>query len=196
VRNLIFLCGPHGDGKTTLEKKLKESCSSIIVPDLVTKTPKFHTNPVERITMKLCERAIENYEALMIAKDNPDKIVLANRCLYDADAYADAYLQLGWITEKEHSEQYSFARFAFPKELHNPYAIVFNPCFDIVWSRLHERWLKEEKKWNEGDVEYCRAACSAYEQFDNEPRIWYVNDASVDVERLVVLMQRVAFGEF
>ncbi|MBI4141807.1 deoxynucleoside kinase [Candidatus Woesearchaeota archaeon] len=193
MSNLIFLCGPHGGGKTTLEKRLQEACPKILLPELTSKTPKFHTNPVERITMKLCERAIENYEALRIAKQNPDRIVLANRCIYDADAYADAYFAMGWITQEEHGDQHSFARFAFPKELREPYAVVLNPLCEVVWERLQQRWLKEEKKWNEGDKEYCFAACKAYEQFEDEPHIWYLKD-NVDVERIAGLMERIAFN--
>ena len=194
MSNLIFLCGPHGGGKTTLEKRLQEVCPRILLPELTTKTPKFHTSSVERITMKLCERAIENYEALRIAKQNPGRIVLANRCIYDADAYADVYLALGWINGEEHADQHSFARFAFPKEVHKPYAVVLNPQPEVVWGRLQKRWLEEEKKWNEDDKEYCLAACKAYEQFEDEPRIWYMKD-NEDVERIAMLMERIAFTD-
>lgn len=191
MNNLVFLCGPHGGGKTTLEKKLQALNPNIIVPDLTTRTPKFHTNPVERITLKLCERAIENYDAFRFAQQHPDNVILANRCIYDADAYADVYLKLGWINEKEHADQYAFSRFAFLKELQEPYAIVLNPPFDVVWQRVQQRWLNEEKKWNEENIEYCRAACEAYEQFENEPRIWYLK-GDEEIERVVSLIERVA----
>jgi deoxyadenosine/deoxycytidine kinase len=177
---LLFICGPHGGGKTTLLKRLQQERNDIVIPELETRTPKFHTTPLERIRLKACERAIENYETARIAESRPESIVIGNRCIYDGDAYADVYRAHGWITAAEHRGLYSLARQVFPASLHNPRAIVLNPPFDLVRERLTGRWQSEQRKWREEDLEYCRLACEAYKRFKGKPGIYYMEDNRVD----------------
>jgi len=186
--SLFFISGPHGAGKTTLVKKLQEACPEILVPELKTKTPVFHTSPLERITMKICQRSIENFEALEIAENSPGRIVLANRCIYDALAYAEAYFSLGWINEKQLEDQKNYALFAFPEKVRSPNAIVLNPPFSTVKDRLGKRWQSEPKKWNEDNVDYCRAACSAYAEYKGHRNIIYLKESD-NIEKIVSLLK-------
>ena len=186
--SLFFISGPHGAGKTTLVEKLQQACPEILVPELKTVTPKFHTSPLERITMKICQRAIENFEALEIAEQNPDRIVLANRCIYDALAYAEAYFSLGRINEKQLEDQRNYSLFAFPEKVRSPKAIVLNPPFSIVRERLDKRWQSEQKKWNEENLDYCRAACSAYAEYEGRKGIIYLKESD-NIEKTVYFLK-------
>ncbi|MEK6963144.1 MAG: AAA family ATPase [Nanoarchaeota archaeon] len=174
--NLVFLSGPHGGGKTTLARKIQEAYPFIILPELKTSTPKFHTGVQERQALKLCQKAIENYEVLQMAKAEPDKLILGNRCIYDGYAYSSAFRDLGWVNENEHQQLVGFSRFAFPEEIREPYAIVLNPPFEVVWDRLQNRWQSEEKKWREEDKAYAQAACNAYKPLQGHPKVLYLED--------------------
>jgi deoxyadenosine/deoxycytidine kinase len=185
--SLVFLCGPHGSGKTTLAERLQTFSSDIFIPELKTQTVKLHTNPYERIMLKTCERALENYEATVIATENPEKIVLGNRCIYDAYAYAAAYRECGWITDAQYDRVIAVAREAFPAMLLQPRALVLNPSFETVWSRLQGRWKQTEKKWQEEDAAYSKAACAAYNTFVNQPQILYVQDNALTPQLLTWL---------
>lgn len=189
--NLFYLSGPHGSGKTTLERLLKEAESYILVPELVSRAPKFDIEPVYRQRMKLCERAIENYEYLKLARKHPDKIVLGNRCLYDNLAYHWAYYQRGWLTVEEYEFHNLCARELFLEENSQPNCIVLNPGYEVVRRHLQERWKTKPKKWGEEDDEYTRLACEAYEQLEGKKNVFYVgheidlNDTE-DISRILV----------
>jgi len=187
--NLVFISGPHGAGKTTLVERLQQEYDKILIPELKTITPKFHTNPADRQRLKLSQKAIENFEALEIARENPDRIVIGNRCRYDCDAYSLAFYRLGWVSQEDHRRLVEIARFAFTAELYSPYAIILNPPFEIVRERLQGRWKKEEKKWNEENLDYCRIACDAYLQFEGNPRILYLKDSD-NIDKVIELLNQ------
>ncbi len=189
TNNLVFISGPHGAGKTTLVERLQQEYSEIIVPELKTTTPKFHTNPSDRQKLKLSQKAIESFEALEIAREQPERIIIGNRCRYDCDAYSLAFHKLGWITLEDHEKLLQIGKFIYTAELYSPLAIVLNPPFEVVKKRLQGRWKKEEKKWNEDDMDYCQAACSAYEQFKTNPRILYLTDSN-NLEKIMSWLER------
>jgi deoxyadenosine/deoxycytidine kinase len=178
--NLFYFSGPHGSGKTTLTNLLQKYDVRFVIPDLVTNAVKFDTEPVHRQLLKIFERALENYEYLGIAKKNPDKIIMGNRCVYGVRAYIDVYFQRGWIDEKTKSYYLDLAKHAFKDENDEPYAVILNPGFDVVKRHLHKRWKEKEKKWNEDDEEYTFLACRAYERFRDKDKIFYI-DEEVDL---------------
>jgi deoxyadenosine/deoxycytidine kinase len=181
--SLVFLCGPHGAGKTTLANRLKE-LPGVIMPELHTRSIKLHTTPYERIALKTCARALENYELSVVAQQH-DGITLGNRCIYDTHAYAMVYRSLGWISHVHREYLEKLTRAAFPEHLKRPAAIILNPPFETVWQRLQHRWETGEKKWNEDNPDYCREACKAYERIALlNPHILYLTDNAVTPELL------------
>ena len=138
INNLVFIAGPQGAGKTTLVNLL---CGpDVIVPDLVTKTISLDTNPEMRLALKICQRALENFEYIKIARVNPEKIVLGNRCIYDQEAFGEVYVRRGWLSQETQSHYNQMAKAFYPSQLHNPRAIVLNPGFSVVWRHLQHRW--------------------------------------------------------
>jgi deoxyadenosine/deoxycytidine kinase len=179
--NVIYLCGPHAAGKSTLIDALAEN-PVFLLPILETRMSKFHADPFTRIQLKHAQRVIENYETEQIAKINPARIVLGNRCNYDTKAYADAYKALGWITHQQH-EHVENLRISLWHQTQQK-AIVLNPPYATIESRLTNRWKYSEKKWREEDLEYLHAACKAYEQFRGQQGIIYIEDNGVKQDLL------------
>jgi thymidylate kinase len=178
--NLFYLSGPHGSGKTTLEKELCKMEPLILVPNLISNAPTFNDQPKYRQNLKICERAIENYEYLLTAKHNPDRIILGNRCFYDVVAYNEVYLNRKWITlgEKEFGD--NLAERLFFEENRCPNVIILNPDFEIIKSHLQKRWTEKSKKWREEDLEYVRCASLAYQKFKDQENVFYI-DKEVDI---------------
>lgn len=178
--NLIFLGGPHGAGKTTLEKLLAEKVSGVIFPELKTRTPKFYSGIPEkqvdflhRQMLKQSQRAIENYEYLEIAKNNPGKTIIANRCIYDVEAYNQAYFSISWISKSQliFLNQLS----CLYGSLQNPRCIILNPGFNVCKKHLEERWKTKSKKFMEEDMGYLNAVCNAYNSFANREHCLCIN---------------------
>jgi len=120
-----------------------------------------------------------------LAKDNPEKIILANRCIYDVLAYDRVFEEKGWIT-KDTFELLKLTKAFFREENEEPYAIIVNPGFETTWRHLHSRWNHATKKWNEEDIDYCKLACHSYEQFRNNEKILYI-DRELNLESKVEL---------
>ena len=172
--NLIFLCGPHGSGKTTLGNEVAKQNPRVMLPELYSRNVKFNTNADYRQVLKVSNRAIENFEYLQIAKQNPDKIILANRCIYDVLAYNEVYLRKGWLDNEVKKSCNLYVRDFFKNENAEPYAIVLNPGFDVVQRHLEARWIKKGKKWREDDLEYAKFACEVYEKLKDNPLVYYI----------------------
>jgi len=172
--NLFYLDGPHGSGKTTLARELEKRDSKIVIPELFSRNVKFHTSPDYRQILKICGRAIENFEYLEFAKNNPEKIVLGNRCVYGVLAYNWVYYKRGWIDEENYNMLNLHTRDCFKYENQSPLAIILNPGFETVRRHLQKRWGEAGKKWREDDERYTELACLAYEQFKNLENVLYI----------------------
>lgn len=193
------MSGPHGCGKTTLEKELVKYNPQVIAPELFSRNIKFNTEPEYRQLLKLCGRAIENFEYLELARENPDKMVLANRCIYDVFAYHWVYQKHGW-TDEDHFWMYNrLAELFFPGENSTPYAIVLNPPLEVVMRHLESRWKEKEKKWNEEDIEYARLACEAYKPLMGRENVMYIDheidlSSGADIKRVNDWLQEIYFS--
>ncbi|MBU3912719.1 MAG: deoxynucleoside kinase [Nanoarchaeota archaeon] len=179
--NLIFLGGPHGSGKTTLENLLVASIPNSVLPELSTRTPKFYSDVPEheidffhRQALKHAQRAIENFEYWEIARANPDKLVIGNRCVYDVLAYGEAYLQVGWVSEGEKNILDNGFWFLVGDDLRDPRTIILNPGFEVCRRHLEERWKNKRKKFMEEDMDYLMAVCNAYEKYKDFRNVFYI----------------------
>jgi deoxyadenosine/deoxycytidine kinase len=183
--NLIFLGGPHGSGKTTLAGLIEKEIPELMIPELVTRTPKFYSSDINvdffhRQALKNAQRAIENYEYLEFAKKNPDRIILGNRCFYDVLAYHDAYFNRGWINKEEKEKLSKEFNCMFSNGLNKPDVVILNPGFNVCKNHLHKRWLSKNKKFMEEDMDYLNAVCESYERFKDLDNVLYI-DREIDM---------------
>jgi hypothetical protein len=180
MKNLFFLSGPHGSGKTSLAERLSLDFSEIIVPELSTRIRKFYSGiPEEEIdffhrqALKSCQRAIENHEYLLIAKENPEKLFLANRCIYDVLVYTKAFKDIGWVSEEERKkiDELGFL-YGF---LIEPRAIILNPGSEVCKRHLEKRWESGKKKFKEADMKYLDSVCKGFEVYRQNPWVFYID---------------------
>jgi len=180
--NLLFISGPHGGGKTTLVKQLcEQSTGKIMIPELVTQVPKLKASYSNRLAIKIAQRTLENYESFLLAKQNPDKIILGNRCIYDAMAYDNAYYLRGWVSMEEKSFLDRTTEAYFNSiGIGEPFAIVLNPSLEVLVRHLENRWKNNEKKWHEEDFQYLAFARESFEMFKDNPLVYYI-DHEIDL---------------
>ena len=186
--NLIYLSGPHGSGKSTLMKELRRENQKFLVPELFSRSIKFDTEPEHRQILKICEKAIESFEYLKIAKENQGKIVLGNRCIYDSLAYLWVYYKKNWVSEEIYEIYNKHINYFFRDENLRPRVIILNPGFEIILKHLEERWKKNKKKWKEEDLEYTELACQAFEAYNDKENILYL-DHEINLDSRIEIIE-------
>lgn len=136
----IFISGPHGGGKSTLIEKLKERANLFLENDFdIDFTIDFPSisflSHFERSLMRLYHRFFITNHAQRLAKENPEKVILTNRTIYDSEAYINAYHELKWISE----DQFQKLNFVVKNFTFRPYAIILNPPLEVIKNRLGKR---------------------------------------------------------
>jgi len=183
--NLVFVSGPHGAGKSTLVSYLLENIPNSFSPKLKTRTPQFYwggaedlveMNHFHRQTLKTAQRATENYEYWIASKANPDKIIIGDRCIYDARVYREVYVSLGWVTPEQADTIKSFEKYFYPEEILNPYSIVLNPGIDVCRQHLETRWKETGWiKFKETDFNYLETVCKCFATLEENKNIFYID---------------------
>jgi len=154
----LYFSGPHGSGKSTLIEKIRDSSPEVfsLYPEDNLSFPKITESYFERLKSKLLRYYFESLDQQKFEKEFPQKILLCSRCVYDSVAYSKAYLQLRWIDEKQYLQLEKITATVFdnfPKR-----AIIVNPSLETLQKQLQQRWKSEEKKWNEENFAYLKAA--------------------------------------
>ncbi|HIH12763.1 TPA: deoxynucleoside kinase [Candidatus Woesearchaeota archaeon] len=163
---LIYLSGPHGAGKTTLVQQLLHSNPKdlAVYPEDGFTFPKVEQPYYERLKAKLLRYYFESLD--QGKQDQAGKVLLCNRCVYDSDAYINAYYSLGWINKKEKDDLQAIEELVFPSKPEA--AIILNPSLGTLKKQLHHRWNQGTIKWNEENSDYLQAAHDAFQQLCQE----------------------------
>lgn len=186
--NLFYFCGPQGSGKTTLVNHIVKEDPIFLIPDLYSRNVKFDSDPRYRHFLKIAGRAIENFEYLKIAKENPNRIILANRCIFDILVFNEVYKKKEWISETDYLKTKKIVEDFFINENECPNAIVLNPGIEVVISHLEKRWAEKPKKWREDDLSYIELACEYYKTLRTKSNILYI-DKEIDLRTKIEIAE-------
>jgi thymidylate kinase len=179
----IFISGPHGGGKSTLVDKLKSSSDLFLENDFdIDFTIDFPSisslSHFERSLMRLYHRFFIASYAQKLAKENPGKVILTNRTVYDSGAYINAYHELKWISE----DQFQKLDFVTKNFSLRPYAIILNPPLEVIKNRLGKRRDKATRTnrdkifKNEDSDEFLENLYNYFTKFKNRDGVVYVED--------------------
>ena len=153
MENAIFFSGTHGTGKTTTIEQVEKTLRIPIYDE-----NRDHGNPYEQPFMRQIWRLTHYYlDALKIAEMQKSERLLADRCVFDHQAYTQTFCDLGWISQDEYNMLQRLRRTYFDDSKLLPQNVVlFFPPEDWTIERIKERWTREKKKWREGDLDYLK----------------------------------------
>jgi len=165
-KRVIYICGPHGVGKSTLMNDLKFFDRERVREQLT------HYDALqEQVTRQIWRAAlhcIEHRENLAYAQKQPPKsVVIGDRCFLDDIAYIRAFKKLKWMTPKECRNVFSMTDDIYKKSgTPKPEMfILLLPPFEWNKERIEERWNRgEEPKWCELNFDYLQVV---REEFSN-----------------------------
>jgi thymidylate kinase len=162
---VIYICGAHGSGKSTLIEDLKVAQLGKLREQLG------HMESLEENISRQIWRAglhcIEHRENLAYASTLPKgAVVIGDRCDLDDLAYTSAFVELGWLGKEEFLNLRELAEATYklsgtpkPKRF-----IILTPPLDWNIARIEERWKNGERvKWNEDNYTYLEAVMNQYQ---------------------------------
>lgn len=159
--NLLYISGPQGSGKTTLKRMLEKQDERFVSYVKLSHLIKLD-DPFERQLLRLTKYRIDYDRQKKLAEDNPDKIIICDRCIYDWGVYTEVFRQLGWITKEQFNILDSASRSLFPVD-DLPINIVYlDPPLDVIKNWIKGRQAVEGAKWRENNFEYLEKVVTEY----------------------------------
>ena len=167
-KNVVFLSGCHGTGKSTLKEKLLDQIPYLIRYDKCEMTS--FEDIFERQIRRITKYRIDHERIAKLALDNPDKIILTDRCVFDAIVYIDAFSTLGWLDNSDTITCKHMIDVLFPSAKYYPKnVILIHPSLDTIKEFLSKRQSEEGTKWNENNEYYLSMVYHYYNyKFNNQ----------------------------
>jgi thymidylate kinase len=156
----IYFSGPHGSGKSSFIEAVARARPDTfaLYPDRLVFAK--CDDPAIRNRSKYIKYYHEMLDQERFAQENPGKIILGDRCLYDGIVYGRAFTRLGFATTQDQERNEQVGRLLFDKYPDN--LVVLNPPLEAIVKRLEERWKTKEKKWREENLSYLEEAHKGY----------------------------------
>ena len=165
-KQVVYLSGPHGVGKSTLIDDLKSFDQKRVVEQIA--HMEGLTDNVSRQIWRNALHCIEHRENLNYAMTQPPMtVVIGDRCCLDDIAYVNACTELGWITQENRDGILANAEFQYtmsgtPKPEN---FIVLLPPIEWNIERIEERWQDGIlPKWCERNFNYLGVVRKQFEQ--------------------------------
>lgn len=184
-KRIIYICGPHGVGKSTLLNDIKSSNGQV-------REQLFHHEALqEQVTRQLWRAAlhcIEHRENLSYVHTLPPKaVVVGDRCFLDDLAYVRAFEKIKWMTPTECRNVLSMTEDIYIKTgTPKPESfIILLPPLEWNISRIEERWTNgEEPKWCELNFNYLSAVRGQFSKIAEEVKNALLIEATDRLKRI------------
>lgn len=170
--NLVPISGMQGTGKDTLINDF------LTAPEGVTGTLPFKPihykkceitafdDLMERQIRRIAKHVIDWGRATKLAFDNPDTMVIMDRCYHDATVYIDTFEFLGWYSERDRDYLHDLLIQAFePWDTDGIQPFFLNPPLGFIKENLKARAERGEAKWREDNEEYLNVLYKAYNYY-------------------------------
>lgn len=153
-KKILYVCGPHGAGKSTLFNDLKQYKNTRI-QEQIAHMESLEEN-LQRQIWRTALHCIEHRENLVCAASLPENsVVVGDRCLLDDEAYVKAFEKLGWMTSSQCQYIFDLVELTYKDTPKPENFVILLPPLDWNIERIIERWNKgEEAKWCEHNFEY------------------------------------------
>jgi len=169
-RQIVYLCGPHGVGKSTLIDDLKQFDTGRVKEQIA--HMEGLTDNVSRQLWRNALHCIEHRENLNYAMTQPPKsVVIGDRCFLDDTAYVRTCVEMGWLPAHYAEKilinadfQYEISNTPKPEKF-----IVLLPPLEWNIERIEERWQEEGTvKWCERNFNYLGVVRNNFEMLAKE----------------------------
>lgn len=167
--NLVAISGMQGSGKDTLINDLLQAPEGVVgrLPFKLVHYKKCEmttfTDIMERQIRRIAKHAIDWGRATKLALDNPDTIVLVDRCYCDASTYIDCFELLNWISQRERDYLHDLLDQAFDLwDVTQIKPFFLNPPLWFIRKNLKIRAEQGKAKWREDDDSYLSTLHTSY----------------------------------
>ncbi|MFA7707451.1 MAG: ATP-binding protein [Candidatus Pacearchaeota archaeon] len=173
LERTVYFAGPSGTGKTTLIGNLLKNDSIYIAGNQEKldrvghvrnkiESEKDYSQTFKYAIGKIDERFQEAKHHLRLQKDNPEKIILGDRCLHDTISYLCAATRHGDLTEEEQEKLLKYQTEIYSKESMPKNIIFVDLPLDHIKAYLKKRWESETKGFREDQEEYLRIVSDSF----------------------------------
>lgn len=166
-KQVVYLSGPHGVGKSTLIEDLKSFDRERVVEQIA--HMESLTDNISRQLWRNSLHCVEHRENLAYAmSQSPKSVVIGDRCFLDDRAYCAACAKLGWISQQDkdniarHADlTYEISNTPKPENF-----IILLPPYDWNMARIEERWAEGiPAKWCERNFHYLGVVREQFTEF-------------------------------
>ena len=168
MKNVVYVSGSHGSGKSTLIKKIAEKDPQLFfVYQKLVLPQKFQDvqDVSRRGKIRLARYYLHAHHLNKLSKENPYKVFLCDRCSHDCHAYRKGFLDIGWVSKKEFEDYLCIHNILITKELEPKNIIFLNPPLEDVIKNIKKRWKETgKKKWREDNFDYLIAIRKSLEE--------------------------------
>jgi len=173
---IIYFSGIHGSGKSTLINELTQKINTLKYTSPYSITLE---DTYIRAVWRITKSYLETCDHIELLKNNKEKIILADRCIYDNFSYMKGFLKMGWISNNNMKQFEDIVKATFDED-HKPKNIIYlSPPKEFVINNILKRWENNPKKWREDNFEYLEKVMKEYDKLYSKDIYELNNSANI-----------------